>query len=105
MQVSRFDNFRIVIGNRAREDHHVAAADILRYMTDRHLDTGLAQVAGHGILAGIGARHAVAKDVQHLSDTPHAGATDTDEVDVVNPPHPGAAIRRPALYPGAFSHR
>ena len=80
-------HFRVLFVYRARADHHIGAADVALGMTDIHPDPPRLESTGNGTGADIGAGNLIAQVHQHLGNTAHTGAADTDHVNAPDPAH------------------
>ncbi len=74
----RGGQFRIVGGDRARDDDDVGALDLPCRMTDEDAHAHLRESRGDRICAQVRALHLVAEIDQDLGDAAHAGAADAD---------------------------
>jgi hypothetical protein len=72
--------FRIVLLDRGRDHDDLAIAEIVRRMADEDLDALGPEPLHIGVVGLVGSLHLVAQIVQHLGDTAHADAADSDEM-------------------------
>jgi hypothetical protein len=77
----------VVVGHRARGDHDVGVADVLRGVTEHDPGAEPRQALGDGVRFEVAALHLVTQVEQHLGDAAHAAAADAHEVDAMDAAH------------------
>src|SRR5882724_6481384 len=82
----RFDNFRIVGLNRGRNHDDVRILDVRSFVAFVNRGAEILKALGCGGRLGVRAGNGIAEREQHFSDTAHADAADSDEMNALKIP-------------------
>ena len=83
------NDFRVICGNRAGNDHNAGIAHVFRAMVEINSGAKLRQLLGHRIRRQVGAADLVTFISQHFGNTAHTGTADADKVNVPDATHLG----------------
>src|SRR5690554_2574534 len=87
-------HFRVFTAYGSGDHHHIGPGAVLGPVTNLHLNSHRPEAFGNGTFLQVRTRHAVALVLQYLGNTAHAGTTNTNKVDAVDPAHFGHLVHQ-----------